>query len=268
MSSKGLPFRWLPLALCLLALPALGQAVQPGWFTDPKTGCKMWNAYPVSNEQVAWTGECVDGYASGKGVMRWILAGKPTAKKYEGEMKKGHFDGKGTLVFTNGDTYDGDFKEGERTGKGKMTWFNRNTYEGEWKDGLMDGRGTYKWLGGNLYVGDWAKGRQNGRGKFTFINGNWYEGEFKDGFINGRGRYRWSNGDVYDGEWRNEEPNGIGTLKVFNTDEMFTGNWINGCLRQDDRMLALNKTELECRLGTKPPPPPDRKSTRLNSSHT
>ena len=37
---------------------------------------------------------------------------------------------------------------------------------------------------------------------------------------------------------------------------MVTGNWKNGCLEKDDRMLALNKSELECRLGTKPPPPP------------
>ena len=64
-----------------------------------------------------------------------------------------------------------------------------------------------------------------------------HEGEFKDGLINGRGRYRWTNGDVYDGEWRNEEPNGIGSLKIYNTDEMVTGNWKNGCLEQGDRML-------------------------------
>lgn len=105
MSFRRSRLSWLPLGLCLLALPAFGQAVQPGWFTDAKTGCKVWNAYPVSNEQVSWTGECAaDGHATGKGVMSWILAGKPTRKKYEGQMKNGHFDGKGTLIFTNGDT--------------------------------------------------------------------------------------------------------------------------------------------------------------------
>jgi len=249
-------FRWWPLGLCLLVLPALGQATQPGWFTDAKTGCKVWNAFPVSNEQVTWSGECIGGYAEGKGVMQWILAGKPTRKKYDGEMKKGHFDGKGTLIFTNGDTYEGQFRDSERNGQGKMTWYNRNTYDGEWKNGLMDGRGTYKWLGGNIYAGSWVKGKQEGRGKFTFLNGNSYEGEFKDSMINGRGRYRWSNGDVYDGSWENEEPNGIGTLKIYNTDELVTGNWVKGCLVQEDRMVALNKSEMECRLGVKPLPPP------------
>ena len=245
--------RLLSLGLCLLALPALAQAVQPGWFTDPKSGCKIWNAFPVSNEQVSWSGKCgPDGQADGKGVLRWILAGKPAKnKKYEGEMHEGRFNGHGTLTTVDGDVYDGQFKDGERNGKGKMVWFNRNSYDGDWKNGLMDGRGTYKWLGGNTYVGEWAKGRQNGRGKFSFLNGNSYDGEYKDGIANGRGRFRWSNGDVYDGEWQSEMPNGIGTLKIYNTDELITGNWRNGCLHQGDRMLAVIKTELDCWLEEK-----------------
>ena len=97
------------VSLCLLAFPAFGQAVHPGWFMDPKTNCKVWNAFPVSNEQVNWVGECKNDFAEGKGVLRWILGGKPTRKKYDGEMREGRMNGKGTLVFTNGDTYEGQF---------------------------------------------------------------------------------------------------------------------------------------------------------------
>ena len=250
--------RRLSLALCLVAIPALvpaawGQAVQPGWFTDPKTNCKIWNAFPVSNEQVTWSGPCKDGMADGKGVMQWLLSGKPSkTKKYDGEMKEGRFNGHGTLTTADGDTYEGEFKDGERNGKGKMVWLNRNSYDGEWKNGVMDGEGTYKWLGGNIYVGHWSKGKQDGRGKFKFLNGNSYEGEYKDGLANGRGRFRWANGDVYDGPWRNELPNGIGTLKIYNTDELITGNWHDGCLHGlDGRMLAVIKTELQCWLDEK-----------------
>ncbi len=249
----SLPRSLLALGFCLLTAPAFGQAVQPGWFTDAKTGCKIWNAYPVSNEQVTWSGKCSQGMAEGKGVMQWVLAGKPSkTKKYDGEMHEGRFHGRGILIFVNGDVYDGDFQEGERNGKGKMVWFNRNSYDGEWKNGVMDGRGTYKWLGGNVYTGEWSKGKQNGRGKFTFLNGNSYEGEYRDGIATGRGRFRWANGDVYDGEWRNELPNGIGTIKIYNSDEMVTGNWRDGCLHTpDDRMLAVIKTELQCWLEEK-----------------
>jgi len=245
--------RLLSIGLCLLALPALAQAVQPGWFTDPSSGCKIWNAYPVSNEQVTWSGQCRDEMADGKGVMQWILAGKPMkTKRYEGEMREGRFNGRGRLLFVDGSTYDGEFRDGERIGKGKMDWFNHNSYDGEWKNGVMDGSGTYKWRSGNIYTGQWSKGRQEGRGKFTFANGNSYDGEYKDGVANGRGRFRWANGDSYDGEFHNELPNGIGTLKLYSTDELITGRWYLGCLHGlDGRMLALIKTELECWLEEK-----------------
>ena len=117
---------------------------------------------------------------------------------------------------------------------------------------MMEGRGLYKWLGGNSYNGEWSKSKQNGRGLFKFLNGNSYEGEYKDGIANGRGRFRWANGDVYDGTWTNELPNGIGALRIYNTEELITGNWRMGCLRTPDgRMLGLIRTELDCSLDEK-----------------
>lgn len=253
--------RLLALGLVLLASPAFaplayGQAVQPGWVLDPKTNCKIWNAFPVSNEQITWSGGCKDGMADGKGKMRWILAGKPARnKEFEGEMKEGRFNGQGKLITIEGDVYEGQFKDGERSGRGKMVWINRNSYDGEWKNGVMEGRGLYRWLGGNSYNGEWKGGKQNGRGLFKFLNGNSYEGEYKDGIANGRGRFRWANGDVYDGGWKMELPDGIGTLKIYSNDEMITGNWRQGCLRTPDgRMLGAIKTELECSIEEKNAP--------------
>ncbi len=246
-------FRFWPLGLVLLAsaAPSLSVAqslVRPGWFVDQHGDCRIWNAYPVSNEQLNWDGDCPNGYAEGKGVLRWILAGQPTAKKYEGEMKHGRMDGHGKLTQVAGDVYEGEFRDGERNGRGKQTWFNRNTYEGMWKDGLPDGRGTYEWHGGNSYTGDWVKGRQQGKGIFTFINGNTYEGEFRDGLINGRGRYRWVNGNVYEGEFRNEIPHGEGTYRLHNTGEVFAGTWVNGCLKTGDDVIGANQSTLDCKL--------------------
>lgn len=244
--------RFLPLALILLALPATAQSlVRPGWFADPQTECRVWNAYPVSNEQVSWQGKCVDGYAEGKGVLRWILAGKPTKKMYEGDMKHGKMNGRGKLTFTNGDTYLGEFKDGERNGRGKQTWYNKNTYDGTWKDGLPDGKGTYEWYGGNSYTGDWVKGKQHGKGKFTFANNNSYEGDFRDGLMNGQGRFRWANGNVYRGEFKNEMPDGPGSYTVYNSGELFMGHWVKGCLIQGDDTIAINQSELDCKLKAK-----------------
>lgn len=236
------------LGLMLLAFPAWAQSTQPGWYTDPRTNCNIWNAYPVSTEQLAWEGDCKDDYAEGKGVLRWMLAGKPTPKKYEGEMHEGRMHGKGILTFTNGDRYEGQFKDGERSGRGKIEWYNRNTYEGDWKNGAPDGRGTYNWKTGNEYTGDWVRGRPHGKGIFTFSNGNTYEGEFKDGIISGKGRYRWANGNVYEGEMRNEMPHGEGSYKVYNTGEVVFGKWVNGCLKNGTEMVAVNQSEMDCRL--------------------
>ncbi len=35
--------RFWPLGLLLLAWPASAQLLQPGWFSDARTGCKIWN---------------------------------------------------------------------------------------------------------------------------------------------------------------------------------------------------------------------------------
>lgn len=55
--------RLWPLGLVLLAWPASAQLLQPGWFSDARTGCKIWNTFPSTIEQLAWTGECKDEYA-------------------------------------------------------------------------------------------------------------------------------------------------------------------------------------------------------------
>lgn len=41
------------------------------WIVDAK-GCKVWNAHPLGDESVAWSGSCKDGYADGPGVLQWL----------------------------------------------------------------------------------------------------------------------------------------------------------------------------------------------------
>ena len=246
-----MPLSLWSLLLVLLATPAVAQSNQPGWAIDPRSGCKIWNAFPVSSEQLFWSGACVNDMADGKGILQWVLGGKPTPKKYDGEMREGRMNGKGVLVFTNGDKYDGEFKDGERTGRGKMTWYNRNTYDGMWQDGLPEGRGTYDWYGGNTYIGDWVKGKPNGKGIFKFSNGSSYEGEFREGIMEGRGKFRWATGDTYEGLLKNEVPHGLGTFKVYNSGFIHHGIWDNGCLQENDDMIAVNQSEMACRLKKK-----------------
>ena len=92
--------------------------------------------------------------------------------KYEGEMKNGRPDGKGIMIYSNGNIYKGEFKKGRPDGKGIMTYSNGNKYEGEWKKGFRKGKGIYYYLNDNIYDGNWKNGKPNGNG---VLNKNGFE---------------------------------------------------------------------------------------------
>ena len=56
------------LILFLLAGTAYGQTVV-NWNKDESNGCKVYNPAPVPEELVQITGNCVDGYLEGQGVV-------------------------------------------------------------------------------------------------------------------------------------------------------------------------------------------------------
>lgn len=53
-------------------------------------------------------------------------------KVYEGELKSGEFNGKGSLKFEDGRHFEGSFLNGKKDGFGKMSWPDGRAYEGEW----------------------------------------------------------------------------------------------------------------------------------------
>ena len=79
--------------------------------------------------------------------------------KYVGKVnKKGQENGKGKMIWKNGDVYEGDWKNGKRTGKGKLTWKNGDKYEGYFKNDELDGEGTLEYSNGDIEVGIWKNG--------------------------------------------------------------------------------------------------------------
>lgn len=131
------------LVLLLLCLSLILQAEEKGkWIKDLKTGCAVWNSYPGPNDTVTWSGGCVGGKATGKGVLQWYQEGKP-GSHYEGEYKDGKLHGNGVYTWADGDRYEGEFKEGKKHGRGVYTWAHGRRYEGEFKDGELDGNGVY-----------------------------------------------------------------------------------------------------------------------------
>ncbi len=183
----------------------LARPGHPGWSVDARSGCWLWNSVPQLDEIVTWSGKCgADGPATGQGVMEWVVGGKFYGR-YEGELRGGKANGRGTSVWANGDRYEGEWKDHLRHGHGTKVWASGDRYEGEWKDDERNGRGTMVWLIGHRYEGEWKDDERNGRGTMVDADGGRYEGEWKDDERNGRGTMVDADGGRYEGEWKDDE---------------------------------------------------------------
>lgn len=75
---------------------------------------------------------------------------KPYHERYVGQVRRGRWEGRGRLVYSEDDPrgrieYHGQFRFGRRHGQGKLRWRNGCVYKGEWKEDMMQGFGTMKW---------------------------------------------------------------------------------------------------------------------------
>ena len=104
----------------------------PDWSIVTNQPCQVWNyGTGTKFEPFTWSGDCVDGKASGRG--RWTHRG--------------------------GDVYDGTMQAGKRHGHGTMTLPGGGGYEGEWRDGKPHGSETYiRTDGRRVYQGQWREG--------------------------------------------------------------------------------------------------------------
>lgn len=151
--------RVLMIALALAGLasaPVLAAEAQAGWIADAK-GCKIANPSPKPKETVKWSGACKDGYAEGKGVLEYAIDGKP-GSRYEGQLKRGRFDGRGVLKTADGAVYDGDWADGVQDGYGEYIAADKTTFKGGWTAGKPDGPGVLTTPDGKVVKGVWAKG--------------------------------------------------------------------------------------------------------------
>lgn len=80
----------------------------PDWITTSNRPCKVWNPEPQPDESVTWSGECQDGLASGKGVLRWTVNGQLDVI-FVGEYENGKRNGRGVLITADGDRIEGDW---------------------------------------------------------------------------------------------------------------------------------------------------------------
>ena len=128
-----------PMGRYHFSLAALPPSLMPGWWTDARTGCRVWNNQPRLDETVTWSGACgPDGLATGRGVQEFHHRGGVT--RYEGEFRSGKKHGTGTLTWASGSRYAGAWRDGRAHGIGVYTLSNGAYYEGTWDDGCFRDR--------------------------------------------------------------------------------------------------------------------------------
>ena len=130
----------------------------------------------------------------------------------EGEVNaKGEKEGRGTLVYDDGDMYEGQWLAGHFHGQGKMTYATGSVYKGAWVQDKKHGYGKYSSAQGDAYEGEFQASLYHGRGKLTHPDGSSYDGEWAEGKRQGRGKVTNGAGSSYDGEWADSEQHGSGT---------------------------------------------------------
>ncbi|HOZ66870.1 MAG TPA: hypothetical protein PLH13_05490 [Burkholderiaceae bacterium] len=95
---------WVVVAavLILQGCAALPDDVYVKSFAKTESGCYV-GKKPDFFSKITWSGECVNGLATGKGTFIAYKKDKPTeiAERYDGLMSRGMFDGKGTFTYGN-----------------------------------------------------------------------------------------------------------------------------------------------------------------------
>ena len=100
-----------------------------------------------------------------------------------------------------------------------------------------------------VWSGTCRAGKKEGRGVVQWFEHGQpidrFEGTYRAGKREGFGRYEWNPDTTFEGKYTNDLPHGFGTARVLG--ETFVGDWSNGCLRQDSRVVAIGVPRTSCR---------------------
>ena len=196
---------------------AAQRPIGPNWIVAENQPCQLYNPNPEEGETVTWSGDCVEGKASGEG--RWVWQSSHGTQVYEGRMHDGKMHSQGIMTASNGFRYEGEWREGKQHGRGAMTYADGDRYEGEWRGGKRHGRGVLTVNGEDFdysYEGEWRGDKKYGQGILTVPEFYRYEGEWRNNKRNSQGIliYFEEGSELfrYEGEWYDGGFHGQGTL--------------------------------------------------------
>ena len=124
-------------------------------------------------------------------------------------------NGKGKMVYTNGNSYEGNFVNGKKEGQGTFTYKHGTVYVGRFANDKFNGKGKFIYNGGEIYDGNFVNGEKEGQGTHTYSSGSYFTGEFKDGKQNGYGKeYDKATNTTREGIWKDDDFVEIGRAHV------------------------------------------------------
>lgn len=191
-------------------------------------GSYDWNEHNEAMDQIDW-GKSMQGWLILLVIIGIIYLSRTNNSKkktvvdfnlqkednYRGEIKDGKKNGKGKMIYANGDIYDGDWKNDKYEGKGKIIYSNGGFQEGNWKNGKLFGWGKSSFPNGPIYEGEYGK-KENSERKLKLWNSYTNEWEICNSYSMGIGKYIYFDfnyldkfgkslqvhGDVFEGEKR------------------------------------------------------------------
>lgn len=121
-----------------------------------------------------------------------IEVAEPDHTYQNGIQFYGQFDdgqpanGRGSMIYPNGNRYDGEYRNGQRNGCGTFVFDNGRRYVGQFENDLFSGRGVWTLENGDRYIGDFEFNKCNGEGVYIFADGTsksgiWQQGRLVDG---------------------------------------------------------------------------------------
>lgn len=168
---------------------------------------------PASADAVRWEGACKDGYAEGKGSLKWTAdGGKYTI---EASLVRGEISGEAKLTSREG-IYTGMLKNGLPHGQGYVEYANGGGwYEGALANGKPEGAGIYLAPDRSKYTGHWKDGKRHGFGEQSFSLGGSYQGQWQNDVFHGRGKIVYAgSARRYEGEFVDGRPAGVPAPEV------------------------------------------------------
>ena len=109
----------------------------------------------------------------------------------------------------------------KRNGRGLVLYKNGNKSIGYWKEDKKTGYGIFYYLLGDCYEGNYVDDIENGFGKITYKDGEEFIGISKDDKIHGYGIRKYINGEKYMGSFEDKNYNGFGIKYGFNGDKYY-----------------------------------------------